>query len=232
MALKPPTYIEAAGVIGSPIAHAWDSTIADDVLADQPALTARLSRMSYRAALAFTLGCVEWVIWRFEKELDERSPFDVVEAAWAGLSDWRYLKSLEVPSYEDDLPIEVGGPLTHAFWILKESFLAARDIKPFWQFAASSSELALRVVNNPGTHKAWRRLVVDRLTTCFRREDSDRLGPPVPRTFLEPDATCSDAELRERLQSFLRQLSPSSNPYLRSADELRSMGCDAIPYSL
>jgi hypothetical protein len=228
-----PSHIRASGIADAPIRHKWSDEIQDDVLLDQPRLRDRLSALSDRAVLAFTVGSVEWVVWRFAAHLPDRTAIDAVEAAWAGIVDWRYLKNLEVPSLEDEdeVPEKISGPLDQAFWLLGEAFTFAEDGEPFWQFGASASELAIRVVPTPDKFKSWRRVVIKRLTECYPRPE-DALGPPVPRDLLEPEARCEPESIVGYLSRFLAGLKPTENPYLVLPKEMVSAGFEGKPYSL
>lgn len=231
MSLQIPSHIREADLVGAPLDYEWSPEIEDDVLLTQPRLTARISGMSYRAALALTLGCCEWVVWRVSAARPDRTAFHVLEACWAAILDWRYLRSLEFPDFDGALEEKVSGPLNQAFWIAHEALVFAQDGEPMWQFATSASELARRVAPDEGVFRAWRRDAVTRLVECFPTP-ADRLGAPVPRQFLEPGFRC-EAEMIERaLRAFLASLDPAENPYLRSAEELREIGFVGSPYTL
>jgi hypothetical protein len=232
MSLSIPEYIKAAGVDASPIRYEWKSSTRDDLLVDHPRLTDRMTGISYRGMLAFSLGSAEWVIWRLRPQLPDKIPFQVIEAAWAATIDWTYLKSLDVPDWAEDLPATIGGPLELTFWLLQRAFVQARRSEPFWQSSASLSELALHVVDKPETFKEWRRFVIDRLTRLHPKSKENRLGTPVPREALDPGFDYDPAAAPELLARFLRTLDYTQNPYLSSPEEMIAEGFKGTPYSL
>src|SRR5262249_17385742 len=156
----------------------------------------------------------------------------VIEAAWAGTIDWLYLKSLDVPNWEEQLPAPIGGPLDQAFWLLQQAFVAARRVEPFWESPACLSELALRVLNRPETFKEWRRFVIDRMTRLHPKLKENRLGTPVPREALDPGFDYRPEMAPELLDKFLKSLDYTQNPYLSSPEEMIADGFEGTPYSL
>src|SRR5262245_3159095 len=232
MSLVMPNYIKSGEVDNDPIQHSWDESTSEELLLDYPRLTERLSAVSYRCLLAFSLGSAEWVVWRLSRHFADLVPFQVVEACWAGTIDWRYLKSLDVPNWEEQLPAPIGGPLNLAFWLLQTIFVAARRLEPFWQSSASVSELALRILSMPDQFKVWRRFVVDRLTRLHPKQQKDRLGTPVPREALDPNFDYNPDVAPELLRRFLKNLNPSQNPYLSSPEEMIADGFVGTPYLL
>ncbi len=232
MSISMPDYIRAAEVDRDQIQHTWDESANDEILLDQPRLTERLSGISYRGMLAFSLGSAEWTVWRLSPHLPDRIPFQVIEAAWAATIDWSYLKSFDVPEWAEELPAPIGGPLDQTFWLLQSAFVSARRIEPFWQSAASLSELALRVLIRPEIFKEWRRSVIDRLTRLHPKQKENRLGTPVPREALDPSYDYRPEVAPELLDKFLKSLDYAQNPYLSSPEEMIAAGFEGTPYSL
>lgn len=232
MPLTIPQYIQSAGVAAEPLDHAWNRSIQEDVLLDQPALKRRLSAISSRGTLAFLLGSIEWVLWRLGAHFPDRAPFQLVEAGWAGIIDWRYLSNLQPPGWVDDVPLNVGGPVDQALWLLGESFVAAREGQPFWGSAASASEIVLRVIHRPDVFKQWRRFAILRLRDTHPRPDNELLGTPVPRKALDPAFDYDPRHATPLLADFLKRLEPSKNSYLRSPAQMIDAGFSGTPYSL
>jgi hypothetical protein len=232
MSLLIPSYIRSAGIVEDPIQHKWNESVKEDVLLDQPRLTDRLSGMTHRALLAFSLGSAEWVVWRLSKHLPDSASFQLLEAAWAGTIEWRYLKSFDVPDWLGELPPPIGGPLDTAFWLLREAFVAAREGEPFRHFSAALSELVLRIVAKSESYKEWRRFVIHRLTEMYPRTQENRLGTPVPREALDPSYEYKPELANALLVPFLKALDYTQNPYLRSPEEMIAAGFTGRPYSL
>jgi hypothetical protein len=224
------TYIAAADLPSEQPSYRWDDDVEQEVLFSQPRIADRISKMSYRAALAVALGSIEWTIYRLKPQLASDEPFQFVDAAWAALVDWLYLKSFDLPDW-DEYEVAVGGPLQHSFWLMKECFVAARKLKPFNDFTVSISEVSLRVCGRRDVFKAWRRSIVQRMVTVYPENPNDLCGRPVPRDALDlayaPSPTADD----DRIAHYLASLDWKSNKFLRSPEEMQKAGFAGTPYS-
>lgn len=227
-----PRYIENAAVVDAPILFDWGRAQQEDVLLDQPRLMSRLNETTYRGVLAFALGVVEWVSWRLVKYIPDQTPFHFIEASWASLIDWRYLRSLDVPDWENELDEPIGAPLTLAFQLLIRVHVAARRVKPVSQHAAPLSELPLKLMPNPEPYKEWRRDAIARLVQRCPKDEQNWLGSPVPREVLDPKNDYRPARATDLLGRFLSGCDPRQNPYLVSANELKAKGFEGMPYTL
>ena len=231
--LQIPKYIESARIVDEPLGFEWDELQKDEVLLDQPRLMRRLNAISYRGVLSFSLGVIEWIIWRLSrhlKELKEERPFQATEAAWAGAIDWRYLKSLELPEWEEEFDESVGGPLALGFELLTEVFIEARRVRPVSQSAAPLSEIPIKILPKTDSYKEWRRSTIQRLKQVYPMKDQDRLGQPVPREALETSLDYRPELASEYLAKFLRECNPNENPYLSSPEEMIRAGFKGVPY--
>src|SRR3974390_1997938 len=130
MLMEIPNYIDSANVVNEPITYKWGSKQEENVLLDQPRLKDRLDAITFRGVLAFSLGATEWVVWRLSRELKDETPFQLLQAAWAGMVDWRYVKTLRLPDWEPALPAPVGGPLGSVFRLLASVYVEARAGSP------------------------------------------------------------------------------------------------------
>src|SRR5215470_17556580 len=97
-----PDYIKSAGV-ESDLKYKWGAAQEESILLDQPRLMDRVDAMTLRAALAFSISASEWVVWRVNRELPDDTPVQILQAAWVSVIDWRYLKYLKVPNWEETL---------------------------------------------------------------------------------------------------------------------------------
>jgi hypothetical protein len=232
MDITPPPYIAATALPNSGPTPTWDDFVDDNVMVRQPRIEHRIAGLSYRAAVAFCLGSLEWVLHRLKPELADDVPFQFVDAAWAALVDWRYLKSLELPDWEweYDYDRRIWGPLDKSFWLLVEAIVAARRLRPFMETPVSLSEIALRISGRPDVFKAWRRACIKRLTTYYPRDLNAPLGKPVARELLDPAWEIPPEGEEAAISTFLAQLDWKRNRYLRPPEEMLSEGFDGIPY--
>jgi hypothetical protein len=231
MILEMPSYI-APALPGEPLDFKWGRAEEDEMLLDQPRLMHRLNAISYRGVLSFSVGVIEWIVWRLSQHFPNDSPLQTTQAAWAGTIDWRYLKSLDVPEWEEEWETRVGGPLAFAFQRLTDIFIEARRVRPVSQHAAPLSEVPIKLLTQPEPYKEWRRFAIQRLTEVYPMKDNDRLGPPVPREALDPSVGYRPEMAQEFLALFLSKCDPAANPFLASPEEMIRNGFEGVPYSL
>lgn len=232
MVYHPPTYIAAAGIPISPPDYVWNEQVEEEVMFQQPRIAHRIARMSHRAALAFSLGAIEWTLWRLHRELPDERPFQLLEAAWGGIVDWHYLDSFDLPEWEEDFDWPVGGPLAQSFFCLQESFGEAREGKPFIHLPVTISEVALRVCGQPETFKTWRRTLIERLVQTSPMDLRAPLGRPVPRDIVDPGYVPSAESDQERIAAYIASLDWQTNPFLGKPDEMKAAGFEGNPYSM
>jgi hypothetical protein len=230
MTLPIPAYIDRAGVVGAPIEHAWSDADADDALVQQPELAARLGAISYRANFAVSLGAAEWLTWRLSGELADRDAFEILEAMWLAMIDWRYYNFAEFPDWLGELPRPVGGPMDVGFNLLSEVLANAREVQPVSDLVAQLADLPVRVLPRPEPYRSWRRDVIRRLTTLYRIGSGDPLGPPVPREALDSEAKFDPASAETLLRGALRTADPRVNRYLSSPEQMANEGFVGSPY--
>lgn len=211
---QPPRYIAEAQVPEGPPDYRWDTAVEEEVMFEQPRIAHRIAAMSHRAACAFSLGAIEWTLWRLHRELPDEGAFNLVDAAWAALADWSYLKTFELPEWEEDYDRPIAGPLAQSFFCLQESFGNARDGKPFIHMAVSISEIALRVCGNEEAFKTWRRQIIERLVALCPMDLGAPLGRPLPREVVDPAYAPSIENDDARIKACLAGLDWEGNSYL------------------
>jgi len=232
MTLSIPSYIQAAGVVHQPIEHEWKDADEQAVLTGNATLEPKIRTISHKGIAAISLGAIEWLIWRLEQHLPDRVPFQIVEASWAGIIDWRYLKWQDLPIEEwEELPWPVGEPLINAFRLFKEMLFMLRDGGFIPVISSCLAELPLHVLNDPEPYKQWRRFVVRRLAKKHPANREDRMGTAVPRQALDPNCDYESANSAELVSVFLQGLDHSQNPYLSSPEEIIEQGFSGTPYA-
>ncbi len=227
---RPPPHIAEAGVPSTRPDYLWTHQTSEEVLFHQPRIAHRIGEMSARAALAFSLGALEWTLWRLREGLPDDRTFQFLDAAWAGLVDWRYLDAFIDFPWEETFDREIAGPLAASFFCLEEAFADARDDKPFIHHPVSISEVALRVCGVPDAFKAWRRVTIDRLIERDPKDYSARLGHELPRDIVDPAYASSGPRDDERIAAYLASLDWQANPYLGKPEEMKADGFEGEPY--
>jgi hypothetical protein len=230
MNVRPPPHIIDAGVPFTEPDYVWTSETDDDILLPQPRISHRIAEMSDRAALAFSLGALEWTCWRLHKMLPDDGVFQFLDAAWAGLVDWRYLDAFIDRPWEEMFDREVGSPMEAAISRLELAFANARDGTAFFDQPVTISEVALRVCGVPEAFKAWRRATISRLIEVAPADPSLGLGRPLPREIVDPGYTASPEQDDARISAYLASLDWRNNPYLGKPDEMKATGFEGEPY--
>lgn len=230
MAFSVPRYISNAGIITDIIEHDWNELEMMYLPVDSR-LRNRIGGISYRGIIALSLGMAEWIIWRLSKFLKDPVPFQLIEALWAAIVDWHYLKWDNIPSW-NEYPDPIRGPLVKTFNFLDQIVGLVRKK----QFASPEllyiSEIALHVIPDPKPFKYWRRFIIQNLNNVYPRKDEDILGPPVPRDFLELDFDYNAETARKVLFNYLKSLDHMQNPFLSSPEEMVLKGFTGTPYVL
>lgn len=233
MSLFKPSYIQAADIVDQPIQHEWVEADEEMLIIGNSRLEQRICSISNRGILALSLGSLEWVVWRLSRYLPDSVPFQIVEAAWASIIDWRYLKWQEPPVDEwEDLPWSVGEPLTCAFNFLQEMLFEVEDEDGEPSNSSCLAELPLLLLNDPEPYKVWRRFVINRLSKTHPADPVNLLGAPVPREALDPACNYKLEGAHQLLAAYLQKLDPAENPYLCSPEEMIESGFENTPYSL
>lgn len=230
--LSVPSHIRATMIIDEPIRHDWSESVEESITCPDPRLDQRIRVIAYRAVVGLSLGSLEWVVWRLSKHINDPVAFQVIQATWAGIIDWRYLEWLNLPpqDWEEELPWPIGGPLAMAFSLLGEIVSQISHGQPDTGEAASILELPLYVLNDPEPYKEWRRFAIRRLTEVHPIKHADLFGVPVPREALDPSCDYKSELAGQLLSAYLQGLDHTKNPYLRSPEEMIAVGFEETPY--
>jgi hypothetical protein len=229
MPLTTPHYIVEAGIATTVLKYKWDDWKLDDVFeTESQAFHDRMSRISFRANIAFTNACGEWIVHRYDLLSTDPVPLQNMEAAWAGLISPSYSVYWEPPDDEWRGPIRGALSLAIIF-----SLEAIGDAYHYTDPAVSSdraSNLAEHIIHSPGSFQTWRERVVERLERLYPLDEDDPLGNVVPREALDPEFDFHP-EMSDRLvQTFLSSLSPMANPFLRTPEQMIKDDFVGTPY--
>jgi hypothetical protein len=227
--LYTPEYLRRSAMQEATVAYTWDDwnvEAAYEPLDDD--LLGRLAQVSYRANEAFTIACAEWIVYRFGALSDDPTPSNYIEAAWAAIFDWRYLK------YFEPLDEEWQGPVRRALEVaivLVVEVIGRTESDDLPEISAASvSNLAKHVMSNPKAFEEWQEWAVERLAKFYPRNEEEPLGPVVPREALDPDIEFSPIETPEYINRFLRNLNFSKNEFLEPPETMLKSGFEGVPY--
>jgi len=234
MNLTLPGFIGRAAVVGAPIQHAWDQNTTYTFVGDER-LAHRIAETSRRGVLAITVAFAEWVGWRLSPDADAGVLLNYVEASWAAVVDWRYLRPRHTvpgaPVYLRDWQGPVRGVVISTCNFLDEVFDGMKPGPPGALSASCLSELALYVMPDPTPYKDWRRFAIGRLATMYPPLPAGDLGPPIPREAMDPDVDYRPEMADELIRARLQHLDPGRNPFLRTPEEMIADGFAGTPYA-
>jgi hypothetical protein len=223
-----------ADIADQPVQYSWNPNDRLFYYREDPRFEKRLAAICNRGVVALSAACAEWVAARWPK-LAEPVLLPEVEAVWAGVVDWRFLKppvtAPNAPQGEAWKTPEAG-PVRDAFYSLADVVGRAQRSASTLASCAVLSQLAIHVLPAADMFKEWRRAVVERLTNLYPRDKDSPIGPPIPREALDPQYPYEPALANDLLRKFINQLDPAGNPFLRAPQEMKDLGFEGTPYHL
>jgi hypothetical protein len=229
MTLPEPSYISAARIADPALRYEWDDWQLQAIFdTDDNSFRDRMGRVSYRAALAFTIATGEWIVRRYDTVSADAEPLLHMEAMWAGVVDSRYVKYWE-PTDERWLgPIR--GPLRLAIIFSLEAMVDADACGDVGLSADRALKVALRVLPESRSYLAWRDRIVPRLEKLYPFDPGDPMGDVVPREALDSDVDFRPEMTEELVNRYLRRVTPESNRFLASPAEMLERDFAGTPY--
>jgi hypothetical protein len=251
---EPPAYIMKSGVVGAPVEFKWGQPPDHIGPYEGTALHDAVYRLTHCAAVTLAAGLEEWSAWRFHGMVDSAPYLAHAEALPAWAVDARYYKG---PS---DLENVESPPAESAMSVLGDLACNATE-KQYLKYPATCppatqvhQAFLLRYVIPKSSRKAfdeWITFVLKRLTEFaprpeeyigefkdFESKEAYRLaqrpyfGVPVPIELLDPHFDYKAAVREELLDRYLRGLDWKHNEFLRSPDEMKTLGFAGTPYRL
>jgi len=201
----------------APMKFEWDDENEEDYYAREDArLYKRISPMSKRAVIALAAGCAEWIGWRLAGDTLDAQYLQYLEAAWAGIADWKYID----PHKDYDLGEDMGqvrGPLNASLHNLREVVRFTYEGEWGRTETVYLYYIARHVLPDRKVFTAWFDTVVERLNTHFPKPQGDALGEPVPHQALDTSTEFQPEQAGQQISEFLSGLSPSQNPFLKAS---------------
>jgi hypothetical protein len=230
-----PSYIKRADIVDCPIQYNWNDADPGLLYLEDERLANRIGKICYRGIIALSAGFAEWIAWRLSKHCTDPVLFHEIEAVWAGIIDWRYMRPLgrssKAPERKDWHGAE-RGPVRSAFFLLSQVVsITMRSAYPA-PAASSLARLALHIMPNPKPFKDWRRFAIQRLSEIYPKQRENKLGPSIPKEVLDPDFNYEPTMTNELLLKFLQNLDFKKNPFLCSPEEMIRNGFEGTPYTL
>jgi hypothetical protein len=224
--------------------YLWDDArVHNDFEADPTDIVEAAADASVRARLALLVGLYEWIVWRFEGLHHREEPTQILEAAWCGTADPRYLKFFELTREEWVGPVE--GPLWCAFTFLEKGFRQAHAFHAdTFQAIEFNYLLAMHVLPDTKPFEQWLDAILKRLVEAyplppedpfedlFEERIGEHLGQFVGRDALNPALPINVERDREFLTELLQYSRTIENPFLADEDDLEDLNFVGEPYVL
>lgn len=233
MSFPAPRYIELSNVAAQTVRYKWDDWNVEQ--AEEPideGLASRLSQLSLRAVVAFTVGTAEWIVYRYKTLRDISLPLLYLEASWARTLDFRY-GSVSWEDFTNDREWSgpVNGPIGIAMSRVMYAISEAEDYGSPELRACWISNLARYVLEDDGSYSAWADQVLTRLNSIYERSSNDVLGEVIPREAIDPAFLQFAVSQTEGLiNGFLASLNYRSNPFLNTPEKMIADGFEGMPY--
>jgi hypothetical protein len=229
-----PGFIEEAGVLNSRDPDDWDDgEVPLWMYTEDERLAHRIDKTCGRGVAGLSAGFAEWIAWRFSKDCDDPVLFHYIEAVWAAVVDWHYIRPVDDVA-ETPLPEvwkgPVRGPLCTAFNLLEEIVRGRAHSSSAYLTSSCLSKLASHVLPDPEPYKVWRRQAIRRLSVLYPRNEDDELDPPIPRAALDTRIPYTPASADDLIRDYLHGLDFRENPFLSRPEEMVRNGFQGTPY--
>ncbi len=230
--LPVPGYIKASGIQNdSKIVYRWDDWNAQETYNfefEDDDLFEQIERLSHRAALAFNIGCAEWIVHRYDKLTSDRTIHEYLEASWAAVMDDRYLVPWDLPPEEWSGPIR--GPMSVAVMILQEAVRAAVHEDSLGVTACYLINLANHVLPSKKAFSDWMEKILDRLEKLYPVDNTETLGEVVPREALDPNFAFKPDMTEQLIKAYFSKINHATNKHLNSPKEMEQLHFYGKPY--
>lgn len=197
--------------------YAWSDWNPYELVGEaDPIAEHELHALADRAALAYALGCAEWVVFRLSGFMQDPQAEMFLQAAWA----FEMSPTFAAPPESDEAQWK--GPVRGVVDLALMTVLNAIYSLPEHAShidAAFLERLALHVVPDREPFLCWRSVIIPRLATLYPRGQETSF-PYVPRELLDSSlAATNPNETRTLVKRFLESLDPTENPMLEQVDQ-------------
>jgi len=218
MTYIPPNYVPVQTLRIMPLVHEWNDWDPYPLIAPSDAdIEEQLSLINDFGKLVFSIGCAEWVAWRFVDYVEDTRPWQFIDACWA----YELSPDFELPEELEDEEWQgrVQGPICLALTTILNTRYGF-DEQNAEVDAAFAEQVVLHVLTEPSQFLEWRDTVLKRLIAVSPADRVDPPGPRLPRAVLDPKIPVEPGAFDFLRQETLRELRLEGNPYVvRVGDE-------------
>jgi hypothetical protein len=249
-----PSYVPPS-IVGAPLNFHWEG--ASDHIGPVETVTPLLDLLAgttTTAQIAMCAGILSWGAWRLKGHVEVEHNFELAEAAFAYVVDWRYVDRDAGPRGKapDQPPALSAMKQLNRFMRLGLNQDKYWDsyFQPVWE-TFHSAHIVRHILPNAmrSDFESWLATLVGRIKSHwakpdeeFRRKDtfpnakereqfiSRHRGRPVPREILDPRFEYQEEDSPRLIGEFLARLNPQTNRYLRSPENMLALGFEGVPY--
>jgi hypothetical protein len=215
MTYSAPSYIPARALEAMPITHKWDDWDPYPLIAkNNPETENWLAQAGNYAKFVFAIGCAEWVVARFDRELNDIRSWQYIDACWA----YEMSSDFTLPAELDDS--QWLGPILGPVCLALTTVINTRygfDEDNAQIDVAFAEQVALHVMPDNRLFQQWRDIVLCRLVDLCPVDSGLPSGIRLPRHVLNPDVIIEANALPSLLKASLEGLDLLTNPFVRKA---------------
>ncbi len=212
MIINSPNYIPFKYLCNLSEPYDWDDWDPYEVIGEiNEDLVDKLAKLSYQAVVTFSIGCSEWVIWKFREKVDDPTPYQYLEACWIYILTGKYESPPELE--DDDWKGEVRGPINLSLMTILNSIYGIEDECPEAE-AAYADKIALHILGNDPLYIEWRDKVLTRLNDFFPRKKDKETTTFVPREILDTNTEFNYDDSDRLINNLISSLDTLGNPFI------------------
>lgn len=256
MSADVPSYIPAS-IVGAPLDFRWEG--ARDHMGPTETITPLLDMLASTttaAQIAMCAGVLSWGAWRLKGHTPVEHNFELAEAAFAYMVDWRYVDRDAGPKGKaPDQP-----PAVSAMMQLNRFMRLELNHDEYWDNyfqPVRETFHAVHIVRHilpkatVAEFDSWLKALVARIKSHWAKPDEEfrkkdtfsspeerepfiarHRGPPIPHQILDPRFEYREADRVRLIGEFLERLDPKTNRYLRTSEAMLALGFKGVPYRL
>lgn len=208
MVMNSPPYIPIENLSKIDIYEDWDSDNPYGNLGEVVDETIeRLSILSNRAILAYSIGCAYWVVYRYSSKEDINILLKYIEACFPCL----FALSDRIPNelIQDEWTGPVRGPLQFSVFLIADTWYSGEFDVPAEQGAYSEKLVFYaipREYNERALFLAWRKVILTRLERNYKRDVDNPDGMGVPLDILDPTVELEPNQYKQQMLSAILKI--------------------------
>lgn len=209
-----PEFIVKHSGNGEPIGYEWsDWDPYEPIAASDDKTIDYLRRVSLKGALAFVVGCLQWVVCRCTYDPKYRLPYEYIEAFSVYLAGVDSAFPDEITD-DDRWEGPLDGPVNLAigrFYVTAQTYELGGSANE----AAFAAQIALHVLPDQDPFLRWQSLILQRLAEFAPAAPAHAPSVPMAPEILDPEREYLQDASASQIKAMLAGLDVESNRFLR-----------------